>query len=87
MKKKANLFLVRSLVRNSNKRWFLLRTRHAVRLICSYQHPIDAPNAITGHTFLGAILLIVYCAGASPFGAGKYGCHHFSNFQFFFIGK
>lgn len=76
---KANLFLVSNLVRNSHRRWFLLRTRQAVRLMCSYQHPIDAPNAMTGHTRRGPILLIVYWAGSSPFGAGKYGC---TNFKF-----
>lgn len=68
------LFLVTSLVRNSHNRWFLHMSRQIVRLMCSYQHAVEAPNAINGHTRLGANLLITYCAPCSPFGTGKYGC-------------
>lgn len=69
-----NLFLVTSLVRNSHKRWFLHMRRQIVRLICSYQQAIDAPNDITGHTRRGATILSTCCAACSPFGTGKYGC-------------
>lgn len=74
------LFLVISLVRNSHRRWFLQIRKQMVRLMCSYQAAMDAPNAISGHTRLGANFLIKYCVPCSPFGTGKYGCH----FGFFF---
>lgn len=62
------LFLVSSLVRNSNKWWFLQSTRLTVRLTCSYQLATEAPKAIGGHTSLGANLLITYCVPCTPFG-------------------
>nr|GMC99889.1 hypothetical protein Iba_chr05eCG10000 [Ipomoea batatas] len=60
-----------SLVRKSQTRWFLQMRRHTVRLTCSYQHATDDPNAIGGHTRLGANCLIVYCVARSPLGAGE----------------
>lgn len=56
--------------------WCLQMVRQIVRLTCSYQHAIDAPKAIGGHTRLGATCLMIYCeaAASSPLGTGKYGC-------------
>lgn len=64
-----------SLKRKSHTRWFLQISRQMVLLTCSYQHAIDAPNAIGGQTRLGATLRIMCCAPSSPFGTAKYGCH------------
>lgn len=52
--------------------------RQMVRLTCSYQHAMDAPKAIGGHTRRGATRRITYCvaAPASSSGTGKYGCSH-----------
>ena len=70
------LFLVKSLKSRSHTRWCLQMVRQMVRLTCSYQHAIDAPNAIGGHTRRGATRRITYCvaAPASSSGTGKYGC-------------
>lgn len=64
---------VTNLKMNSQTRWFLQMSKQIVRLICSYQHATDDPNAIIGHTLLGATLLSTYCVPCSPFGTGKYG--------------
>lgn len=64
------LFLVTSLVRNSTIRWFLQISKQIVLEMCSYQQAMEAPKAITGHTRLGATLLITYCVACSPFGIG-----------------
>lgn len=65
---KVYLFMVTILVMDSQNRWFLQMTKHAVRVMCSYQHTSDAPNAIGGHTRLGATLLMTYCVACAPFG-------------------
>lgn len=74
-----------SLARNCQRRWFLQMRRQMVRLMCSYQQAIDAPNAIGGQTLRGATFLITYCLGsASVAGTGWYGfaIHaHVSNFR------
>lgn len=72
----AYLFLVKILKSLFHTRWCLQMVRQMVRLTCSYQHAIDAPNAIGGHTRRGATRRITYCvaAPASSSGTGKYGC-------------
>lgn len=74
-----------SLARNCQRRWFLQMTRQIVRLMCSYQQAIDAPNAIGGQILRGATFFITYCLGsASVAGTGWYGfaIHaHVSNFR------
>ena len=67
------LFLVRILKSRSQTRWCRQMVRQMVRLTCSYQHAMDAPNAIGGHTRRGATRRITYCvaAPASDSGTGK----------------
>lgn len=63
-----------SLARNCQRRWFLQMRRQIVRLMCSYQQAIDAPNAIGGQILRGATFLITYCLGStSAAGTGWYG--------------
>jgi hypothetical protein len=67
------LFLVKNLKIRSQTRWCLQMVRQMVRLTCSYQHAMDAPNAIGGHTRRGATRRITYCVAApdSSLGTGK----------------
>lgn len=70
-KKWVYLFRVMSLAINSQIRWFLQISKQITLDMCSYQHANDAPNAMGGHTRLGATFLITYCvACASPLGTG-----------------
>jgi hypothetical protein len=62
--KKSYLFLVKILKRRSQTRWWRQMVRQMVRLTCSYQHAIEPPNAIGGHTRRGATFRITYCAAA-----------------------
>ena len=74
------LFLVKILKRRSQTRCWRQMVRQMVRLTCSYQHAMDPPNAIGGHTRRGATFRITYCAAApapaadTVSGTGKYGC-------------
>jgi hypothetical protein len=69
-KKKGYLFLVKILKRRSQTRWWRQMVRQMVRLTCSYQHAMDAPNAIGGHTRRGATRRITYCAADSDSDSG-----------------
>ena len=72
-RRREHLFLVRILKSRSQTRWCRQMVRQMVRLTCSYQHAMDAPNAIGGHTRRGATRRITYCvaAPASDSGTGK----------------
>jgi len=61
---KGYLFLVKILKRRSQTRCWRQMVRQMVRLTCSYQHAIEPPNAIGGHTRRGATRRITYCAAA-----------------------
>jgi hypothetical protein len=68
------LSLVKNLKSRSQSRWCLQMVRQMVRLTCSYQHAMDAPKAIGGHTRRGATRRITYCVAEPPgtsLGTGK----------------